>query len=517
MTTLDLVLVVVFLVGLLALAGWLARRQRQTSDYYLGGGRLPSWALGLSLAANQVSAISLVGAPAFVALREGGGLRWLQYEMAVPLAMAALILWGVPFLRRTAGAEIYAAVEHRLGRATRRTLAAFFLVGRGLGAGVILLASARVVDACTGWGTDVSLGVVGVVAVAYTALGGLTADVFSDVLQFVLLWGGTVVATVVLALQLGEDGRMLEGVDPERLEVLRLGAHGLGDGATFGFWPMLLGGLFLYLSYYGTDQTQAQRILAAADDGSARRALAWGALVRFPLVFTYCLFGVLLAAFLAATPEFAQAMAGLDADDLVPRFLVTYVPTGLLGVVIAGILAAALSSVDSAFNSLSAVTVEELLPEKRSEPRRRLLWARAATVLWGVVATAAALVFERSGETTIEIVNRVGSALYGPLLAVFLLAWKSRKADRLSAVLGAWAGLGANLLLAWRAPEVSWLWWNVSGCLVTWVVGIAFGRARSPEPGPTSDRGGRRLAGWLLAWFGLILAVLAAVTVLVGR
>jgi len=112
----DLSIVVVSLIGLIALAGWLANHQSHTRDYYLGGGRLPAWALGLSLAANQVSAISLIGAPAFVALREGGGLRWLQYELAVPLAMAALVVWGVPFLRRAAGAEVYEVVEARLGR-----------------------------------------------------------------------------------------------------------------------------------------------------------------------------------------------------------------------------------------------------------------------------------------------------------------------------------------------------------------------------------------------------------------
>jgi SSS family solute:Na+ symporter len=494
------------------LAGWLARRQERLGDYYLGGGRLPPWALGVSLAANQVSAVSLVSAPAFVALRAGGGLRWLQYEMAVPLAMACLVLWGVPVLRRAGGAEIYAAVEARLGRGPRRTLAAFFLVGRGLGAGVILLVSARVVAACTGWGTDASLIVVGAVAVGYTALGGLVADVFSDVLQFVLLWGATAVATAVLAVRLGGAGGVLSGVDATRLQVLDFGSHGFGDGATFAFWPMLLGGFFLYLSYYGCDQTQAQRILAAADERGARRALAVGSLVRFPLVLTYCAFGVMLAAFLAASPEFAAQLAGRAADDLVPRFLVSYVPAGVLGVVVAGILAAALSSVDSAFNSLSAVTVEEFLPE--STDRASLRWARVITAGWGMAAVAAGLWFARSGETTIEIINRVGSALYGPVLAVFLLAWRSRRADGRSAVAGAVAGLAANLGLAAFAPGVSWLWWNPTGCAVTLVVGIAFGRRAVPVD-RIDTRAGRRTALLLAAYFALILVVLAAVTVAV--
>jgi SSS family solute:Na+ symporter len=513
MSRLDLGIVLASLVGLVVFAGWLAGRQRRTSDYYLGGGRLPAWALGLSLAANQVSAISLVGAPAFVALRPGGGLAWLQYEMAVPLAVACLVVWGVPVLRRAGGADVYAAVERRLGRSARRTLAGFFLVGRGLGAGVILLASARVVAACSGWSVGTSVLVVGTVAVGYTALGGLIADVFSDVMQFGLLWGATAVATVVLWTRLGGGTDALEAVDPGRLAALRFSAHGLGDGSTFGFWPMLIGGFFLYLSYYGCDQTQAQRVLAAAGEEQASRALAIGALVRFPLVLTYCLFGVMLAAFLAATPEFASLFAERSADDLVPLFLVTYVPVGIVGVVVAGILAAALSSVDSAFNSLSAVTVEEFLPADRFEVSR-LGWARRITVGWGVFAMAAAVWFSGWGETTIEIVNRVGSALYGPVLAVFLMAWRSRRADGRSAVAGAFAGLACNLVLARFTPGVSWLWWNVFGCGVALAVGWAFGRATA-EPESPRTSASRGLAAVLVAYFFLILLVLVGVTVAV--
>jgi Na+/proline symporter len=147
----------------------------------------------------------------------------------------------------------------------------------------------------------------------------------------------------------------------------------------------------------------------------------------------------------------------------VPQFLVGYLPAGVVGVVVAGILAAALSSIDSALNSLSAVAVEEFSSERlRADPARQLRWARAATVLWGVLATGAAWAFSRSGETSIELVNRVGSALYGPVLAVFVLAWRSRRADGRSAVAGAAAGVLANLALAAWAPGVSWLWWNVA-------------------------------------------------------
>lgn len=511
----DLAIVLTTLLGLIVLAGRLARRQVDTTDYYLGAQRLPAWALGLSLAANQVSAISLVGAPAFVALRQGGGLVWLQYELAVPLAMAALVIWGVPFLRRAKNAEIYSVVEDRLGAGARRFLAMLFLLGRGLGAGVVLYSSSLVVDACSGWGLLTSLLVVAGVAIAYTGLGGLAADVFTDVLQLAMLWGGTLVASVFLSWRLINQGHLLEGIDKSRVVALDFSGHGLGDGATFAFWPMLIGGFFLYLSYYGCDQTQAQRILAAGNDRAAQQALTIAALVRFPLVLTYCIFGLLLGSLLAAEPGFAQQLTGRPADALVPQFIVSYLPTGLLGLAIAGILAAALSSIDSALNSLSAVTTAEILPAlKLNENRTSLLWARGGTIVWGILATAFAWWFSQGQETVIEMVNRVGSLVYGPILAVFLLAWASARATGRSAVLGGIVGVGLNLLLSIFVPGVSWLWWNPIGCLTTLLIGHGITSREAPAdlPGttPVPDPSTRRMVYLLLALFGLILTLLVA-------
>lgn len=525
MRSLDLLIVVASLVGLILLASLLARRQRDVTDYYLGGRRLSAWALGVSLAANQVSAISLVGAPAFVALRAGGGLTWLQYELAVPLAMAALVLWGVPVLRRARGANVYAAIEERLGSGARRLLASFFLVGRGLGTGVILYASSLVVSALTGWEVATSLWIVAVVAAVYTTLGGLVADVISDVLQFGLLWGGTLLVTIVLAVRLAGEGPILGLVERSRLIPLDVAGHGLGDGATFAFWPMLLGGFFLYLAYYGCDQTQAQRIIAASTAGAARKALFLAALLRFPLVLTYCAFGVLLAAFLAAEPSFAAALAGKPPDALVPEFVVAYLPVGVLGVAVAGFLAAALSSIDSALNSMSAVTMEEFFTSG-SEPagRVRILWARFGTLAWGAWAALAGLWLSTSGETVIETINRVGSVLYGPMLALFLLAWRSKRADGRSAVVGGLAGVAANLLLAYGAPAVSWLWWNLAGCSVAVLIGHLGGRRDgAPSTGyrragaaavAREDGSARRLAWLLVAEFAAILALLVTLTVI---
>ncbi len=299
-------------------------------------------------------------------------------------------------------------------------------------------------------------------------------------------------------------------MEPARLRTLDLAGHGLGDGATFAFWPMLLGGFFLYLNYYGCDQTQAQRLLAARSPAEAGRALATAAWLRCPLVATCCAFGVLLAVLLQTEPAFAARLAGKPPDVLVPEFIAWALPAGVRGVAVAGILAAAVSSLDSALNSLSAVTLEEVLPRQWAAS----VWvARLTTVAWGSATVAAALAFARAGETTIELVNRVGSAVYGPTLALFAVAYLAgRRSARVA--LPAAAGVASTLAVGWLAPQVSWLWWNVLGFTVTAGLAVLFGRpglSRSTEP---VDGAARRAALRMVLQFAAILATLAVLQAL---
>jgi SSS family solute:Na+ symporter len=464
---LDALVVLGYLAAIVALSWAIARRQRTGEDYFLAGRAMGGAALGASILANQASAISLVGAPAFVALREGGGLRWLQYELAVPLAMLLLVAWLLPMLRSVEGSSIYAWAERRFGRGTRRALAAAFLLSRGLSLGVILYASALVVSAATGLGGTAALLAVGLLSVAYTGFGGIVADIWSDVLQLGLLFLGTAASAVYLALR----PEVLAAVPTERAVAISAGLGLHGD--SFALAPMLVGGLFLYLSYYGCDQSQAQRLLAARDDGAARRALLLTGLLRFPLVLTYCLFGLLLAGLLRADAGFAAALAGQPADSLVPLFITRELPAGLRGLLVAGILAAAMSSIDSALNSLAAVTLEDVFG--RPVGGQSVWIGRLTSFSWGLFAVGSALVFARAGSLVLELVNRIGSLFAGPLLGVFTLGLVAAGASGRSAVAGLGLGLGANAALAAWAPQVSWLWWNPAGWAVTVAVGLLAG------------------------------------------
>lgn len=500
---------------------WLVgRRQKNQSDYYLGGRSIPFWLAGASLAANQVSAISLVGAPAFIALKTGGGLRWLQYELAIPLAMLFIISFLLPAYSRLGGATIYEYLEHRFGKTSRYALGFVFLLSRSLGAGVVLLATSYVAGVFLGFELRITILLIATVALIYTVFGGIRADIYTDLLQLVILWLSSAACIVVLAVLLCGDWS-IPAAAAERISIFEFESTGLGDGETFSFWPMLFGGFFLYISYYGCDQSQAQRLLAAGGADGARKALVFNALVRFPVVLTYCAIGVLMIPFLARTPDFAETLRSLPPDYLMPHFFTRYLPTGLLGFVVAGMLAASMSSLDSAINSLSAVTWEDFA--RRLYPRLefmsdrwKLISSRLITLFWGCFSTAFALRIAGGSETVIELVNKIGSAFYGPVAGVFALGIFTRRAREAHAMAGFAAGFGLNILL-WMFFEgaVSWMWWNLGGFALTLATGslgsIIASKDRSITPPGTDPEAALPPRGTapLLAWFIVIVAFCA--------
>ena len=496
---LDSAIVVLYLLVILAISWAIARRQTSGTDYFLAGRAMGGPVLACSILANQLSAVSLIGAPAFVALRAGGGLHWLQYELAVPLAMLASIVVLLPALRALPGASIYEYAEARFGPGARRVLAASFLLSRGLALGVLLYASALVVSEALGWRIGTAIVAIGLFSLVYTSLGGIVADIWSDVVQLGVLVLGIFAGIGAVLERHGRE--ILAAVPLERAQAILVSA-GTGDG-TFTFWPMLLGGFFLYVSYYACDQSQAQRLLTARSDGEARRALVWNGVLRFPIVLTYCLLGLLLAGLVASDEVFRAGLANRPADSLVPRFMLEYVPVGLRGLMLAGLLAAAMSSIDSAMNSLAAVTLEDVM--RRPPDRTPVLLGRLASLGWGAFSVVAAIAFARSGSGVLVLVNQIGSAFYGPILSVFVLGVLTRGATGAGVIAGLGSGLLANLMLARLAPGLSWLWWNPIGFLVASAVALLV----SWRPiGWVRPAWRAREARILVTTFGVILAFL---------
>jgi len=509
----DWGIVIVYLAVLVGMSFFIGSRQKDQDDYYLGGRTIRPWQLGVSMAANQVSAISLVGVPAFIAVKRGGGLVWLQYEMAIPLAMIVIIVLLVPLFRATGSVSIYRYLEDRFGRGTRLCMSMVFLVSRSLAAGVALLATAYVTSACAGLGLFESIALIGLVLLLYTSVGGIRADIYSDILQLALLWMSSFVVIGLLVWGRGFPDFTL--ADPSRLRIFDLSAAGLGRGNTFSFWPMIIGGFFLYISYYGCDQSQAQRLLSAETDRGAQRSLVINSLVRFPLVITYSIVGLLLIDFLARNEPFAAEVMSGPPDMLMPAFFVRFVPSGLLGLMVAGIFAASMSSLDSTINSLSAATWEDFLvrlrPSWAAMADRKKIWvSRFITLVWGLFAVSFALMMAGRSETVVELVNKIGSAFYGPIAGVFVMGIAVKNAGQPAALAGLVAGVASNILFwIFFSSQVSWMWWNCTGFAVTMGCGLLLSLKKSPARAEASLKAApavpRAYVAAMLVWFGLIL------------
>lgn len=465
MNALDWCVMALYLVGMLALAARIGRQQRSATDYFMAGRGMSSGALAASTLATQCSTNSLLGAPAFVGFTVGGGLVWLQYELAVPLAMAALV-WLIVPARQAGVTSIYAVLETRLGVASRKLASGSFLLFRGVATGVTIYGVALVLSLIFEISYLAAVALLMAVTIAYDLLGGLRAVVISDVIQLLLLS-----ATVLVSLMLlvGDSG--WPAMFSDRTDTL-VNDWGL-DGNDYGFWPMLIGGLFLYAAYYGCDQSQTQRVLAARSDAGAQRVLLLNGLLRFPLVLGYCLLGLGLAAFAKTQPDFIANLpkteTGTPNFNLVfPAYVLNQFAPGFVGLVMVGLLAAAMSSIDSAINSLSAATMEDFVqPVAQLEGTAALTGSRWATLIWGLFCVGFSFQVEAIAPTILEAVNKIGSMANGPLLALFVIALLISGVGQRNALVGCGLGLLSNIALALGAPEVSWLWWNVSGFAVS--------------------------------------------------
>jgi SSS family solute:Na+ symporter len=441
--------------------------------------------------------ISFVSAPAFVALKDpaaGGGLGWLAYELGVPLALVAIMIFVLPVYHRTRVISIYEYLEKRFDGGTRVYVSVLFQISRGLATGVAIYAIAFViaiffgeVDPGSVWPYIIA---VGITTVIYDAIGGIRTVIWSDVIQMAVLAAGIFILAVVAYTEVGGLGRMLAvyAGDASRFHILDF-RWGYGSGQNYAFWPMVLGGFFLYTSYYGCDQSQVQRELSVGSLDDVRRSLLLNAVGRFPIVLLYCAMGLLLGGFTLLTPEFRSQIPADHPDWMVPLFIVNYLPHGLIGFIFIGVLAAGMSSLDSALNSMSAASMRDIYQpyvRPQASTRHYLLVSKLFTVFWGLFCVAFAFVVPKIGETVIEAINKVGSLLYGPVFAAFFLGIATRWATPFAVKFGVSTGFALNLFLWLCVPKLSWLWWNAAGTvaavMTAWVLSRLFPRPPRSVP-----------------------------------
>ena len=325
---------------MLCLALFLSRRQSSSEDYFLGSHNLSAKTLAASTIATQCSTNSLLGAPAFVGFVAGGGMIWLQYELAVPLAMLGL-LWLMLPARRLGITSIYEILEQRIGRTTRLTAAACVLLFRGVATAVTIYGSALVIALILDIGFVSSVALLMIATLLYDYFGGLTAVVISDVVQLALLVGAVIYALFFIGDLIAWDFSTAE-----RTQTL-VNDWGL-TGQDYGLWPMLIGGIFLYAAYYGCDQSQAQRILAARSESETAQVLLLNGLCRFPIVLLYCFLGLGLAALAAIDSQIIERLPETEAGSknlnlVFPTFVLSYFQPGFVGLVMVGLIAASMS------------------------------------------------------------------------------------------------------------------------------------------------------------------------------
>jgi SSS family transporter len=482
---LDWIIIALFLAGLIAMSLYLGRDQHNQDDYYVGGRVMPWWAVGLSTMATQTSAISFISIPAFVALKPGGGFTWLQYELAVPLAMIGTSILLLPFFRSLRLISVYAYLELRFGPAVRTLISLLFLLGRALGTGVGLYASAIVLTVMLSLPLWLTILMMGMITIIYDTIGGMKAVVYSDVVQMVILLAGIVLCISFAMERAGGLQATLNALPSERWQMIDPGT-GLGDGSATPFWGFLLGGLFLYMSYYGTDQSQVQRELSAATLAGTRNSLYFNGFFRFPFTMLYIVLGLALGAVYATSPEFRSEVPLDRMDFLVPVFILQHLPEGVRGILTASLLAASMSSLDSALNSLSAATMRDFVEKNRQlSERRSLLLGKVTTVLWGCLITGFAFLVGNISDTVIESINKIGSTVYGPILAAFIAGVLTECITSRGIFLGVLAGIGFNLMLWIGFPGIFWMWWNLFGFAVTLIVGVCVSRV---APAPVTQR-----------------------------
>lgn len=493
MNWLDFSIIGLYMVFFLGM-GFFFKENKNAKDYFLGGRSMGWFPLSLSTMATQLSAISFISAPAFVGLKLNGGLKWLTFEFAVPIAMAFIMLFIIPPLFRSGVVSIYEFIEKRFSSSTRLILSVVFQISKALGTGVMVYTIAIILQAVLDIDYVYTVLIISAITIVYSWQGGMKAVVWGDAVQMILLFAGLIVCTYYGWQLLQDNGGLVAGFDPERLQVIDFNM-GLGDGGEYGLWPMIFGGFFLYVSYYGCDQSQAQRMLSAKSEKTIRQLLLANGLLRFPVVLVYCTMGLFIGALLTVAPDFMAeigtatqkhfpadyAATGYKADLMIPVFILKYLPHGFIGILMVAILSAAMSSLSSTVNSLSAVSVEDFFNRgtKKLSPKKYMMLSKASVVFWGVVCIACSFLFGGSKSAVIEIINAIGSVFYGPVLVTFLLAIFSKKVNHIGMNAGIITAVLINLLFSKTIQglfnidlgfDIFWIWLNVTGVVIALVV-----------------------------------------------
>lgn len=468
---LDLALIVVYLLVITAFGARFRSSQKSLKDYFLGGRTVRWWAISLSIVAAETSTLTIIGTPA---LAFQGNMGFLQIVCGYLVARVLICFLFIPHYFR---GELYTAYElmhRRFGEGIRRFTASTFLVVRALAEGVRVFAISIVISIVLGTGELTSIAIITLLTLFYTFEGGMTAVIWTDVVQmFLYVAGGLLSFWLILQHIPGgwaEVVRLAAPAGKFQIFDFRLEVTPQFFTRTYSFWAGLACGTFLATGTHGTDQLIVQRLLSARSQRESRAALlASGAVIAFQFTL-FLLVGILLYVYHSQTGRPAPQ----PLDRAYPSFIWTHLPAGAAGIVIAAILAAAMSNISAALNSLASTTIMDFYkPLVRSEHSEAyyLRLSRWATCAWGMILLGIAILARRWGPV-LEAGLGVISVTIGTLLGVFLLGILTRRATGPGAMAGMVAGF-ATMLYLHLATRTAWTWYVVLVTLVTFSVGYA--------------------------------------------
>lgn len=542
---LDWAIVAAYLIYIVYDGLRLTKKSNEVEGYFLANRSLPWWAVGLSVMATQLSAITLVGT---TGQGYADGMRFVQFYFGLPLAMVILCVTAVPFFYRAKVYTAYEYLERRFDSKTRSLTSFFFLISRGLSCGVIVAAPSVVLSLVLDWNELTTILVMGLTTTIYTMFGGVQAVAWTDVKQMVLIFFALGIMLFIIIGQFPAGVSVGEAMDlAGAVGRMKTVDTSFNLNETYTLWSGLIGGLFLMLSYFGCDQSQVQRFLTAKSVSEGRTSLLMSAFIKIPMQLLILFIGVMVFVFyqfvqppmifkaddrakVANTAEYVKlnaqfdlaflarqqaatsfansegnakeaakqeyieankAMTGIrneaiaefkreaktdkfnDTNYVFPTFVTTYAPAGIVGLIIAAIFAAAMSSISAELASLSTATVIDFYRrhfKKEAEDAHYLFVSKIATGCWGIFACIVAVYAGRLG-SLIEVVNKFGSYFYGSILGVFVLAIATKRATGNGAFFGLLAGMGAVAVVG-NTTKISFLWYNVVGCAAVVIVGM---------------------------------------------
>jgi SSS family transporter len=460
---LDLAIIALYLVSITLFGLRFRKRHRSLRDYFLAGRDIPWWAIALSIVAAETSTLTIISIPG---LAYDTNLTFLQVVMGYLIGRVVISFVLLPHYFRGDLYTAYELIERRFGRGLRSLTAGLFLLTRTAAEGVRVYAVSIVVAIALGTGEVASIAIITALTLIYTFEGGLAAVIWTDVVQTVVYVGGTLVGlwTILHLVPGGWSAVHAAAAGAGKLQVFDFTPS---LWLPYTFWAGLIGGTFFITASHGTDQLIVQRLLAARSRKQSVTALLSSGVA---ILFQFALF-LIVGVMLWAYYRVPSAAFG-KPDRIYPTFIVRQMPHGVSGLLIAAILAAAMSNLSAALNSLSSSAIMDFYLRLRpdADEQRRMRLSRLATFFFALVLFGLAVFSLHKAGRVVEVGLQIASVAYGALLGVFLLGVLTRRANQRGATVGMVFGLSVDLYL-WQRTHVPWTWWVMIGVIVTFAVG----------------------------------------------